>query len=92
MPKYFPYKICGYYLYFTAHCVLECMHAHASDEELTETGSSKFFVRSDGSTRLMNRGRLSEREIRIIQDFIRENYESMYMTWRTMSANWYYEG
>ncbi len=92
MPKYFPYKICGYYLYFTAHCVLECMHAHASDEELTETGSAKFFVRSDGSTRLMNRGRLSEREIRIIQDFIRENYESMYMTWRTMSANGYYEG
>ena len=68
------------------------MHAHASDEELTETGSAKFFVRSDGSTRLMNRGRLSEREIRIIQDFIRENYESMYMTWRTMSANGYYEG
>ena len=92
MPKYFPYKICGYYLYFTAHCGLECMHAHASDEELTETGSAKFFVRSDGSTRLMNRGRLSEREIRIIQDFIRENYESMYMTWRTMSANGYYEG
>lgn len=92
MPKYFPYKICGYYLYFTAHCFLECMHAHASDEELTETGSAKFFVRSDGSTRLMNRGRLSEREIRIIQDFIRENYESMYMTWRTMSANGYYEG
>ena len=92
MPKYFPYKICGYYLYFTAHCVLECMHAHASDEELTETGSAKFFVRSDGSTRLMNRGRVSEREIRIIQDFIRENYESMYMTWRTMSANGYYEG
>ena len=35
MPKYFAFKICGYYLYFTSHCVLECMHAHASDEELT---------------------------------------------------------
>ena len=29
MPKYFPFKICGYYLYLTAHCVVECMHVHA---------------------------------------------------------------
>ena len=43
MPKYFPLKICGYYLYFTAHCVVECMHVHASNEELTEPGSAKFF-------------------------------------------------
>lgn len=52
MPKYFPFKICGYYLYFTAHCVVECMHVHASNEELTEPGSAKFFVRSDGSSKL----------------------------------------
>ncbi len=27
MPKYFPYKVCGYYLYYTEHCILEaCMH------------------------------------------------------------------
>ena len=31
MPKYFPFKICGYYLYFTAHCVVECMHVHATN-------------------------------------------------------------
>lgn len=40
MPKYFPFKICGYYLYFTAHCVVECIHVHASNEELTEPGSA----------------------------------------------------
>ncbi len=34
MPKYFPFKINGYYLYFTSHCILKCMHVHASDEEL----------------------------------------------------------
>lgn len=55
MPKYFPFKICGYYLYFTAHCVVECMHVHASNEELTEPGSAKFFVRSDGSSKLTAR-------------------------------------
>lgn len=26
MPKYYPYKICGYYLYYTEHCVLEAMY------------------------------------------------------------------
>ena len=91
MPKYFPFKICGYYLYFTSHCILECIHVHASDEELTEKGSAKFFVRSDGSSKVMERGRLKDREILTIQNFIRENYEAMYATWRTISANGFYE-
>ena len=92
MPKYFPFKICGYYLYFTSHCIVECMHVHAGDEELTEKGSAKFFVKSDGSSKVMERGRLKDREINAIQKFIRENYESMYITWRTISLNGYYEG
>ena len=44
MPKYYPFKIAGYYLYYTSHCTLECMHAHASDRDLTEKGSAKFFI------------------------------------------------
>ena len=91
MPKYFPFKICGYYLYFTSHCTLECMHAHASDEELTEAGSAKFFVRSDGSSYVAKRGKLTDREISAIQKFIQANYESMYATWRTLSTNGYYQ-
>lgn len=50
MPKYFEFKVAGYYLYFTAHCIVECMHVHASDSRLTEEGSAKLFVRSDGSS------------------------------------------
>ncbi len=92
MPKYFPFKIGGYYLYFTSHCTLECMHVHASDEELSEGGSGKFFVRSDGSSVVVNRGKLNDREINIIQKFIKNNYETMYATWRTVSLNGYYEG
>ena len=46
MPKYYDFKICGYYLYFTAHCIIECMHVHASDRKLTEGGSAKFFVKT----------------------------------------------
>lgn len=44
MPKYYPYKIAGYYLYYTSHCTLECMHVHASDDKLTEKGSAKFYA------------------------------------------------
>ena len=36
MPKYYEFKIAGYYLYFTSYCVIECMHVHASDRRLTE--------------------------------------------------------
>ena len=74
MPKYYEFKIAGYYLYFTSHCVIECMHVHASDRKLTESGSAKFFVRENGDTVLQNRGILNDREIRIIQGFIKQNY------------------
>ena len=34
MPKYFDFKVFGYYPYFTSHCVVEAMHVHASDRRL----------------------------------------------------------
>lgn len=34
MPKYYGYKVYGYYLYFTSHCIVEAMHAHAGDREI----------------------------------------------------------
>lgn len=90
MPKYFSFKVCGYYLYFTAHCIIECMHVHASDSKLTEGGSAKFFVKRDGETVLQNRGALSDKELRIIQSFIRQHYREMYLTWSSMSENDFY--
>ena len=50
MPEYYEFKVCGYYLYYTASCVTEAMHVHASDRKLTQAGSAKFFVKSDGDT------------------------------------------
>lgn len=50
MPKYYDFKVAGYYLYFTSFCVVECMHVHASDKKLTEGGSAKFFVKSNGDS------------------------------------------
>lgn len=81
MPKYFQEKVAGYYLYFTKHCIIECMHAHASDRKLTEAGSAKFFVRSDGSTYVQYKGQLTDREVRIIQRFIKLHYLEMYERW-----------
>ena len=91
MPKFFNFKICGYYLYFTAHCIVECMHVHASDARLTESGSAKFFVKSDGDTVLQNRGSLTDHELRIIRRFIKENYREMYLTWSSMSDKGFFE-
>lgn len=70
MPKYYEFKVCGYYLYFTAHCIVECMHAHASDGKLTEGGSAKLFVKSNGDTVVQDRGILSERELKKIQELL----------------------
>lgn len=45
MPKYYEFKVCGYYLYYTAHCIIEAMHVHVSDKKLTESGSAKFLLK-----------------------------------------------
>lgn len=90
MPKYYEFKIAGYYLDFTSHCVIECMHVHASDRKLTESGLTKFFVRENGDTVLQNRGILNDREIRIIQGFIKQNYQEMYLKWAEYSSEGFY--
>lgn len=92
MPKYFEFKVAGYYLYFTSFCVIECMHVHAGDRKLTEAGSAKFFVKGNGDSVLQNRGILTDREIGKIQEFIKENYEAMYEKWMQYSENGFYNG
>ena len=92
MPKYYPFKVYGYYLYYTSFCIIECMHVHASDTRLTESGSAKFFVKSDGSTVVQKQGILSDIEVRKIQGFIKEHYLEMYELWKTDSDNDFYNG
>ena len=92
MPKYYEFKVAGYYLYFTSFCVVECMHVHASDKKLTEAGSAKFFVKGNGDSVLQNKGILTDREISKIQAFIKENYEKMYEKWAQYCENGFYRG
>ncbi|MDD6891995.1 MAG: DUF4160 domain-containing protein [Bacteroidales bacterium] len=87
MPKYYDFMICGYYLYFTSHCIIEAMHVHASDRRLTERGSAKLFVKGNGDTLVTEQGELTDKQIRIIRDFIKLNYKEMYLKWSQMSDN-----
>ncbi len=90
MPKYYEFKVCGYYLYYTSHCVIEAMHVHASDRKFTEINSAKFFVKSNGETTVEDMGALTEREVRIIREFIKENYKDMYLKWSAKSDSGFY--
>ena len=92
MPKYYQDKVFGHYLYFTSHCIIEAMHAHASNEELSEEGSAKFFVMADGGSRVVERGILNERELSGIQAFIKKNYREMYLKWSELSDTGFYNG
>ena len=92
MPKYYGYKVYGYYLYFTSHCVVEAMHVHASDRKLTERSSAKFFVKADGETTVAERGMLNDREIAGIRDFIKMHYRDMYLRWSEFSDKGFYRG
>ena len=85
MPKYYDFMICGYFLYFTSHCIVEAMHVHASDRRLTEVGSAKFFVKGNGDTVIKERGALNDKQLRVIQEFIKDNYKEMYLKWSQMS-------
>ena len=92
MPKYFDFMICGYYLYFTSHCIIEAMHVHASNRRLTEAGSAKLFVLGNGDTEVKEQGMLTDKQLRIIRGFIKDNYKEMYITWPQMSKQGFYRG
>lgn len=66
------------------------MHVHASDHKLTEVGSAKFFVKENGESLIQCKEALNDREIRKIQDFIKENYKEMYLKWAKYSQEGFY--
>ena len=91
MPKYYQFKVAGYYLYFTSKCIIECMHVQASDKKLTEEGSAKFFVKANGDSVLQKKGILKDKEINQIQMFIKERYQEMYLKWQEYSNTDFYK-
>lgn len=86
MPKYSEFKVEDHYLYFTSDCIVEAMHAHASDRQLTEAGSAKFWVLNNGDTVVAHRGNLTGKQIRGIQRYIKKNFLSMCAVWANFSG------
>jgi hypothetical protein len=91
MPKYTSDIIAGYTLYFTTKCIVEAMHVHASNKELSEIGSVKLFVYENGDTRIENWGTANEYEMNKIRKYIKNNYEKMYDKWKKHSDMGYYK-
>jgi len=90
MPKYFAFKIAGYYLYFTSHCTIECMHAHASDSHMSEAGSAKLFIKDNGDTVIQHAGRVNDKDMTVIRKYIKVHYMDMYETWSDYSSNGFF--
>lgn len=91
MPKYTNDIIAGYTLYFTSKCVIEAMHVHASDKELSEKGSAKLFVYQNGDTKISRNGNVNDSDMRLIQAYIKVNHEQMYQKWKSRSDTGYYK-
>ena len=68
------------------------MHVHASDSELTRKGSAKFFVKEDGTSVLQNKGSLTDKDVKKISEYIKDNYMEMYEEWQKYSENGFYRG
>ena len=43
-------------------------------------------------TEVRKQGKLTDKELRIIREFIKDNYKEMYMKWSEMSDKGYYVG
>ena len=81
MPKYYNYKVAGYYLYFTSSCIVEPIHSHASDSKLTESGSAKIWVKENGDTIVASYGVVSQRDMNKIREFIKDNIDDIKKSW-----------
>lgn len=91
MPKYTNDVVAGYTLYFTSKCIIEAMHVHASDKRLTEYGSAKIFVYSNGDTKIEKYGTVPSESMIKIQKYIKKNYEKLYEKWKKYGGKDFYE-
>lgn len=65
------------------------MHA-SRDGKLREKGSAKFFVYSDGSSKMMTQGTLRDQDVSAIQAFIKQHYLEMFAKWQELSITGFY--
>lgn len=90
MPRYTSDIVAGYVLYFTSKCIIEAMHVHASDREMTEKNSAKLYVYDNGDTKVERRGPVNDTDMNTIRQYIKLNFREMYRKWEKYSDNGYY--
>lgn len=82
MPDYFEELVGGYKIYFTDECVVEALHAHASDKRKTKDIAAKIWVYKNGDTKVVKRGILTDRDLNKICKYIKKNHKKMFEVWR----------
>lgn len=91
MPKYTSDMVAGYVLYYTSKCVVEAMHVHASDKNMTKSKAAKIWVYDNGDTKVHTQGIVSNSDMAKIRQYIKNNYKAMYERWRKDSDNGFYQ-
>lgn len=82
MGKYTEERIAGYILYYTMKCLGEgIIHVHANKDKMTEKSIAKLWVYSDGSSKLANPSTINQRDLQIIQDWIKNNIDLIENEW-----------
>ena len=75
--RFSPFKVADYYLNFTMASTVECIPANAGDRKLPDTDRAKIFIKPDGDTVILNKGNVSDKDLRTIQKYIKKNYRTM---------------
>ena len=75
--RFSPFKVADYYLNFTMASTVECIPANAGDRKLQERDHAKIFIKPDGDTVILNKGNISDKDLRTIQKYIKKNYRIM---------------
>lgn len=57
---------------------------------MTEAGSAKLFIKSNGDTVVQKRGTLSDKDLLTIQKYIKNNYLTMFEMWSQHSEHGFF--
>lgn len=75
MPDYgFTYK--GYRLYFTTKCIIEPMHAHV-EMNYVQSKAAKIWIGAEGRSKIEDPGKVPDKVLREMQDWIKANHKVM---------------
>lgn len=82
MGKYTETRIRGYILYYTMKCLGEgIIHVHANKDRMTENSIAKLWVHSDGSSSLAGSSSINSKDLKAIQDWIKNNVDFIEDEW-----------